>query len=114
MFDGIKSALFGIVHRALSTKDSDETIARRCEMIRYENKLFYEYLSEFNEDNYEFLRLISVDNLEKGYSGLKEKEELLVTGISKDDILDLLSDPETTTDFNTYLEINLLKHYKLL
>lgn len=31
MFDGIKSALFGIVHRALSIKDSDETIARRCE-----------------------------------------------------------------------------------
>lgn len=48
------------------------------------------------------------------HSGLIEKEELLVTGISKDDILDLLSDPETTTDFNTYLEINLLKHYKLL
>lgn len=77
MFDGIKSALFGIVHRALSIKDSDETIARRCEMIRYENKLFYEYLSEFNEDNYEFLRLISVDNLEKGYSGLKENTRFL-------------------------------------
>lgn len=46
-------------------------------MIRYENKLFYEYLSEFNEDNYEFLRLISVDNLEKGYSGLKENTRFL-------------------------------------
>ena len=101
MFDGIKSALFGIVHRALSIKDSDETIVRRCEMIRYENKLFYEYLSEFNEDNYEFLRLISVDNLEKGYSGLKEKYQILedfknlIKGKKENTVImkELVSDP---------------------
>lgn len=77
MFDGIKSALFSIVHRVLSTKDSDEMIAWKREMTRYENKLFYEYLSEFNEDNYEFLRLISVDNLEKNHSGNRDKYQIL-------------------------------------
>lgn len=100
MFDGIKSALFSIVHRVLSTKDSDEMIAWKREMTRYENKLFYEYLSEFNEDNYEFLRLISVDNLEKNHSGNRDKYQILedfrdlIKG-KKDTIImkELVSDP---------------------
>lgn len=50
----------------------------------------------------------------KTNSALIKTDELYNPKLSKDDILDILSNPETTTDFGIYLEINLLKHYKLL
>lgn len=102
MFDKIKSAIFKATRETLSSKKDPEMIKWNYEMAKYEEKFFNEYLSDFDADSYEFLRLISVDNhgTEK-YSVSYEKCQIiedfknLIKG-KKDDAMimtELVSDP---------------------
>ena len=77
MFDKIKSAIFKATRNTLSRKDP-EIVKWNNEMAKYEKKFFNEYLSDFNESNYEFLKLISTDNHDtQKYSTSYEKYQII-------------------------------------
>ena len=101
MFDKIKSAIFKATRNTLSRKDP-EIVKWNNEMEKYEKKFFNEYLSDFNESNYEFLKLISTDNHDtQKYSTSYEKYQIiedfknLIKGDKNDAIImtELVSDP---------------------